>query len=355
MVSDNAGWKETMSEAPDNHSRNGKKLIVRVLIWTLLVAAVLSAAVYAAFKLSPWPAALIIRRTFDMEGVKVSQALERHVPAGISTILNQRYGKTDDESLDVYYPSAIEGSGKTLPAIVWVHGGGWIAGSKDQVANYLRVLAGKGYTVVGVDYSLAPASTYPTPVSQVLASLAYLEDNAGRLHINPSRIFLAGDSAGAQIAAQTANVISVPSYAEAVGVEPSIERSRLRGVILYCGPYDLGQAGNVGDFGAFVKTILWSYSGTKNFMNDPRFAHGSVINYVTPDFPPTFISAGNGDPLAPQSYAFADVLAGLGVYVDGLFFPAEYKPALQHEYQFNLDTDAGKHALERSLKFLSGL
>jgi acetyl esterase/lipase len=90
-------------------------------------------------------------------------------------------------------------------------------------------------------------------------------------------------------------------------------------------------------------------------MNDPRFAYGSVINYLTPDFPPTFISAGNGDPLLSHSLAFADVLRSRGVYVDSLFFTDDYSPALPHEYQFNLDTDAGNLALERSVKFLSGL
>ncbi|HVY55321.1 MAG TPA: alpha/beta hydrolase, partial [Thermodesulfobacteriota bacterium] len=313
------------------------------------------AAGYAAFKLSPWPAALIIRRTFDTEGEHVSHALEKHLPSGVSEFLDQRYDETDGESLDVFYPSDIEGSGKALTTIVWVHGGGWIAGSKDEVANYLRILAGKGFTVAGVDYSLAPARAYPTPVRQVLSALAYLGKNAERLHVDTSRIVLAGDSAGAQIAAQTANVISVPSYAEALGLKPTIDRSQLRGLILYCGPYDIRHAGNVGSFGAFVKTVLWSYSGTKDYMNDPRFALGSVIKFVTPDFPPTFISAGNGDPLMPQSRAFADVLANHGVRVDSLFFPDDYSPALPHEYQYNLDTDAGRLALERSVKFLSGL
>jgi acetyl esterase/lipase len=342
-----------MNEAGD---RRSKPVTIRVLLWILVVTVVLGAAVYVAFQVSPRPAVLIISRLFKSGGSKVSQELEKHVPDGITAKLDQRYDEADDDAyLDVFYPSEVERSGKQLPTIVWVHGGGWIGGSKDEIANYLRILAGKGYTVVGVDYSLAPEKTYPTPVRQVLAALAYLERNAESLHADTSRIILAGDSAGAQIAAQTANVISVPSYAAEVGVEPSIERPQLRGVILYCGPYDIGRVRPDGTLGIFVKTVLWSYSGRKDYMNDQRFARVSVINYVTPDFPPTFISVGNGDPLAPQSRAFADALAGLGVYVDSLFFPDDYAPALPHEYQFNLDTDAGRLALERSLKFLSGL
>jgi acetyl esterase/lipase len=195
---------------------------------------------------------------------------------------------------------------------------------------------------------LAPGDVYPTPVRQVNAAIAYLVRNAQRLHVDPLQLVLAGDSAGAHIAAQVANIVAVPSYAKAMAIVPSIRRSQLRGVILYCGAYDLKQARLDGPFGSFLKTVLWSYSGEKNFTNDPRFATASVINYVTADFPPAFISAGNRDPLLPQSRVFAEVLAGRGVLVERLFFPYHYKPELPHEYQFDLDTDAKRHLCEPS-------
>jgi acetyl esterase/lipase len=187
----------------------------------------------------------------------------------------------------------------------------------------------------------------------VNTALSYLVKHAKRLHIDPTRFVLAGDSGGAHIAAQLANVVGVPSYAEALGIVPSISRSQLAGMILYCGPYDVRQVKLDGAFGSFLKTVLWSYSGSKDFMNDPHFVTASVIKHVTAEFPPTFISVGNADPLEPQSRAFAEAVAGLGVHVDSLFFPKDYTPALPHEYQFNLDTEAGQLALERSVKFLS--
>src|SRR5690606_23112788 len=70
-------------------------------------------------------------------------------------------------------------------------------------------------------------------------------------------------------------------------------------------------------------------------------------------FPPTFISAGNADPLLPQSQALAERLTALGVAVDRLFFPANYEPELPHEYQFDLETPASRLALARSLEFLA--
>ena len=79
----------------------------------------------------------------------------------------------------------------------------------------------------------------------------------------------------------------------------------------------------------------------------------SVAPNVTKEFPPAFVSAGNADPLGPQSIAMADAIQGAGGKVERLFFPADYKPPLGHEYQFDLDTAAGKLALARSVKWLN--
>ena len=209
--------------------------------------------------------------------------------------------------------------------------------------------------MVGVDYSLAPRKTYPTPLRQVNAALAHLVKHAQALHVDASRIVLAGDSVGAHISAQIANIITSPEYANAVGIVPAIEPSQLAAAILYCGPYDVGAFKVDGALGWFMTTVLWSYSGSRNHTTNKEFALASVLHYVTPKFPPTFISAGNGDPLLPNSLAMADALAKEGVRVDRLFFAQEHTPTLPHEYQFNLDTDAGKLALARSLEFLSSI
>ena len=122
-------------------------------------------------------------------------------------------------------------------------------------------------------------------------------------------------------------------------------------MILYCGPYDLKTVNFDGAFGHFVRTAMWAYSGSKGFLQLSHLAPFSVLHYVTAEFPPTFISAGNGDPLLPQSRALADALTIQGVAVDSLF-SLDYNPGLPHEYQFNLDSDAGQLALDRSLAFI---
>jgi acetyl esterase len=332
--------------------RSKRSAWIGIAFSILIIVPVLLLATLVAFHVSPWPSALLIRRGFEKDALAVSQALEKHVPPALSAQLNEHYDPADpDALLDVFYPSAI--ADKPLPTIVWVHGGGWVSGSKEEIANYGKVLAGKGYTVVGVDYSLAPGKTFPTPIRQVNAALAYLVRNAERLRVDPEHFVLAGDSGGAHIAAVTANAITVPDYAKMLGIVPAIERRQIAALLLYCGPYTIDGVDLDGPFGAFLRTVLWSFSGSKDFKTDPKFAAAWVLKHVTAEFPPAFISAGNGDPLLPQSIAFADTLAGRGARVERLFFAREQRPALPHEYQFNLDTEAGRLALERSLAFVA--
>lgn len=306
-----------------------------------------------AFKLTPWPSALFIRYIFNKEGKKVNEQLKKHVPDGVTTISNEQYINADsDAKLDVYFPSSLSNTQKLLPVILWVHGGGWIAGSKEQMSSYCKILASKGFCVVAIDYSLAPGTTYPRPVVQTNKALEYINKHSQRFHADTTRFVLAGDSGGAHIVAQTANIITAPSYAKLVEVSPGIRNSQLSGLILYCGPYDAEFVDQKGEAGIFLETVLWSYSGKKDYNSVPGFKAASVIHYLTKDFPSSFISAGNGDPLLPHSQALVAKLNSLNVKVDTQFFRKDHSPSLPHEYQFNLDTSEGMLALENSVSFL---
>lgn len=322
-----------------------------ILLSVLGVVTGLIVAGYAAFQWSPWPSVLMIRYAFGKGSDAASQSLQKHVPPGIAAVLDQHYDEGDaDAYLDVFRPASA--GAQPLPTIVWVHGGAWVSGHRRDVANYARVLAGQGFTVAAVGYSIAPGRGYPVPVRQVNSALGYLVREAARLGVDPTRLVLAGDSAGAHIVAQVANAVAVPSYAKAVGLAPVIAREQLRGLLLHCGAYDAAQAKLDGAFGSFLRTVFWSYSGSKDFQHAPAFETASVRRYVTEAFPPSFITAGNGDPLEGQSRSMAETLMAKGVQVDSLFFPADQTPALPHEYQFNLDDAPGRLALERSLQFL---
>ncbi|SEL13578.1 alpha/beta hydrolase [Parapedobacter koreensis] len=340
------------SQTPANRQRKSSRL-KKIFIRTGIAAIGIFLLVFLAFKFSPWPSSLLIRYAFTKGAVKASDALAKHVPDGISQILEQQYDAKDkDAFLDVYYPSAIANTERQLPVIVWIHGGGWVSGRKEDIANYCKILAGKGYTTVSVDYSIAPEKQYPTPLKQINIALAYMVANAKRLHIDTTHFFLAGDSGGAHIAAQTGSIISNSDYARLLNIMPGIKLSQLSGLILYCGPYDAEHINLNGGFGSFLRSILWAYMGKKDFTKTPLFKTFSVINYIDSNFPPSFISAGNGDPLHTQSETLARKLALLNVQVDTLFFAPDYVPSLPHEYQFNMDIDAGKEALSQSLVFL---
>jgi acetyl esterase len=320
------------------------------LIGAMSVFLLLALGTYVAFRVSPWPGSLLIRYEFNRGGAKMAEGMKAHVPTGVTAIENQPYQPDNkDGYLDVFYP---DGTSKPLPAIVWVHGGGWVSGDKNDVDNYLKILAARGYTTIGVDYTIAPEAKYPGPILQLNDALDYLQQHADRLHIDTNQMVLAGDSAGSQIIAQMANAITSPAYASELAIRPALAADKLAGVLLNCGAYDLALPDYSGPFGSFLHTVLWAYSGTKDFLHDPKLAHASVVNYVTKDFPPAFITAGNVDPLLPQSIEFASKLQRLGVPVSTLFYPKEYTPELNHEYQFNLDTDGGKRALTQMTEFL---
>lgn len=304
--------------------------------------------------ITPWPSVLLIRYVFDSGAEKAALALASKVPEGISVESRLSYDEGDGDALfDIYRGADAIADG---PTIVWFHGGGFVSGRRGDVENYLKILAGRGFTVVNVDYTIAPEANYPTPVRQAHKALAYLAANAEKLRINPNKIVVAGDSAGAQIAAQTAAMVTNPEYSQKVGVRPGIGVERLAGALLHCGVYDVTVMGKGGGIlGWFVQSTVWAYSGMRDPSGDPLFATMSVSPHVTSKFPPTFISAGNADPLGPQSVALAGILERQGVAVSALFYPQEYQPPLAHEYQFDLDTDAGKLALERSVQWLNGL
>lgn len=301
----------------------------------------------------PWPFAFVVRFAFGRGGRRTASALAKHVRPGIASVRDERYGTGRDTRLDVYFPADGSGPRGPLPTVVWVHGGGWVAGSKDELANYLRILASHGYTVVGIEYSLAPRAVHPTQARQVMMALGHLQRNAARLRIDASQLVLAGDSGGAQIAAQVANAVTSSDYAGRLGILPTIDAYQLVAVVLCCGAYELTLRGSRTASGRrFTNASLTRYAGTSRYADDPTFALASVRRYVTESFPPAFVTAGNADPLLPESEALAEALRDKGVAVETLFFPPEHEPPSGHEYQFDLDTEAGRLALERIAAFL---
>ncbi len=304
-------------------------------------------------RIASWPAAMIIRTVFTRDARATVNEMAGHVP---SVRLRERrgvpYGKSGrSTTLDVFAPASATAP---LPTVVWIHGGAWISGSKEDVAPYLRILAAEGFAAIGVNYTRGPEGAYPLAVHQLVEALRVIDSRAEELGVDRRRIVLAGDSAGAQLASQLAALITNPAYAQEMGITPPLRPDQLVGVVLNCGVYDLGALSHVrGIIGWGFRSAMWAYSGTKDWADDVSGATMSTIDRVTPDFPPTYLSGGNGDGLTRvQSRPLAARLHALGVETTTLFWPDEHQPALPHEYQFHLDLPDAREALGRTLDFL---
>lgn len=311
-----------------------------------------------AFRLSPAPGAWLIRAVFDNNSAKTLAALEKHRPTeAVASIVDQQYRKDDNDAfLDVYHPASIK-KDEMLPTIIWTHGGAWLSGNKANDAPYYKLLAAEGFTVIALDYSLAPEHRYPTPVHQLNDAYAFIQANAERFHVDVNKFILAGDSAGAQLSSQMGAIITSSSYASTVGITPTLKPSQLKGLVLNCGIYMMDgltqpdpRLPKIVGWGDDIS--VWAYSGTKDF-TDPIIKQMSAYYHVTKEYPDVYISGGNGDPLTnAQAKPFVRLLESLEVPVTSLFFEDNHQPALPHEYQFNLDTVEGKMALQKTVEFV---
>lgn len=331
----------------------------KLFLWPAGIVVGLIIIVFLAFKVSPWPSAMLIRHIFTSNDETVLNALQKHTPpTPITVIANQKY-KSDNKNafLDVYTPTSIVQSDKNLPVIIWTHGGAWVSGDKADTSPYYKLLAAQGFTVVSLNYTRAPEKKYPAQIFELNEAHAYILSNSTRFHVDPLKIFLAGDSAGSQLSAQMAALITNPSYAKDIGITPALKPSQLAGAILFCGIYkveglteanpNLPKLINWGD-----DQVVWAFSGVRS-KSGPLIHQMSPYYHITKDFPATFISGGNGDPLTDkQSIPLASRLQSLGVSVTSLFYSIDHQPSLPHEYQFNLDTADGKQALTQLLQFL---
>ena len=103
------------------------------------------------------------------------------------------------QALDVYTPE--QPSGKSLSVMFWIHGGGWQAGDKSEVALKPKALTERGFVFVSTGYRLLPEVTMDELTDDIAKSLGWVYKNIAKHGGDPSRIFVGGHSAGAQLAA----------------------------------------------------------------------------------------------------------------------------------------------------------
>ncbi len=127
-----------------------------------------------------------------------SGAILKGTPTPIDQIRDTTFpGPAGPVPVRVYIPGQ-----SNLPVIIYYHGGGWVLGSLDSHDNICRSLAKKSSViVVSVDYRLAPEHAFPAAFDDAYATLVWVSQNAATFNGDKSRIFVAGDSAGGNLAA----------------------------------------------------------------------------------------------------------------------------------------------------------
>ena len=127
--------------------------------------------------------------------------------------LNISYGKLPEQKLDVY-TAAVTGDKSAAPVVIWVHGGGWRNGDKDNLSGkrLCKSWANHGVTMVNLNYRLTPSVVHPAHVEDVAAGIAWVHENIARFGGDSKRIFLLGHSAGAHLVALVA---TNPKYLQA--------------------------------------------------------------------------------------------------------------------------------------------
>lgn len=331
----------------------------RKLFWKaagaiLCGAGVLLGALVLYVVLTPHPAVWLLRNAFHEQAQIENVANYEDIKKNVVIHKDLVYPSADEKNAyDIYLP---KGAHQPLPTIVWVHGGAFVAGTKDGIENYAVMLANAGYAVVGVDYQWAPEIRYPGQVRQVQECLAQLSEVQEQYHLDLDRIVLFGDSAGAHIAAQAALLAVNPEYVKAIGASSSIRSQQLKGAVLYCGPYDVSKMLDTGskELDFFTSRIGWALMGEKNRKDGKMIRTTTIKDYVTADFPPVLISDGNTGSFESQGKELAEHLGQKGVAVTALFFEKEDYGEVGHEYQFSIaGGGAGTLCYEATLHFLS--
>lgn len=305
---------------------------------------------------SPNFVVMMLRKSFGGDPQVINPENYQEIRERVDIYKDLEYPSFDKRNkYDIYLPKDVQ---EELPTIVWVHGGAFVAGSKDGIENYAVMLADEGYAVVGVDYQWAPEIKYPGQVRQVEECLQQLKTVQGQYHLDLNNIILVGDSAGAHIAAQAVLLATNREYEKAIGVESTVDKSLLKGAILYCGPYDVSKMLNTGNdlFDFFASRIGWALLGNKNWKDGEMIKTTTIKDYATVDMPPCFITDGNSGSFESQGKELAAHLHTLGVDVTSLFFDKDKYGEIGHEYQFNIgDGGPGTICYEMTLDFLKSL
>ncbi len=211
------------------------------------------------------------------------------------------YGRAGKRALhlDLYRPK--HPAAEKLPVVVWIHGGGWRAGSKSSGKAVLPWFVRTGrYVGAAVEYRLTPEAIWPAQIHDCKAAIRWLRSNAARYGIDPRRIGVIGGSAGGHLAALLGTSGGVASLEGECG-SPG-HSSRVQAVVDFCGPTDLISIEEQKLLPP-VRQLLVDFLGGPVKEKRSQAQAASPANYITPDDPPVLLVHGTRDSIVPFQQA----------------------------------------------------
>jgi acetyl esterase/lipase len=263
------------------------------------------------------------------------------IPAGLTYLQDQLYCMPDKDTklmADVLLPKAGNGP---YPAVVCLHGGGWVKGSRKTNLPIMIKLAEAGYVAVSVQYRLAHEAPFPAAVHDVKCAVRWLRANAGVFKINSDRIAAFGYSSGGQLAGLLGLTTPLNGL-EGEGGFP-IFSSRVQVVVSYYGISDLAEWHK--DGGLLARFCLNKFMKDSPDKAAKLYEQGSLVSYARSDLAAVLLVHGTEDTLVPfkQSRSLEKKLKAAGAKVRLL--PIE---GAGH----NFDGEAEKEADAAAIKYL---
>jgi len=216
------------------------------------------------------------------------------------------------QKLDLYIPD----EGGPFPLIIWVHGGGYRMGSKEDYVPFKYLKA--GYAIASKNYRLSQHAVFPAQIEDVKAAVRWLRVRAVTYRLDPNLFGAWGSSAGGHLVGMLGTTGNISEFD--VGENPEVS-SRVQVVVDYFGPADFLQMDTQrlekGMRHDPVDSPESRLIGGPVQQNKELSAKANPVKYVTPDAPPFLIIHGDQDLLVPfqQSLLLKDALKKAGVPV----------------------------------------
>jgi acetyl esterase len=252
-------------------------------------------------------------------------------------------GPASSVPLRIYRP---EGEGPH-PALLYIHGGGWVVGGLDEYDDVCAKLAAHaGRVVVSVDYRLAPEHPFPAAVEDCYAALEWVHDNHALLHADPERVAVGGDSAGGNLTAATtlmARDRGGPAIERQLLIYPAVNSLELH----QYDSYEENAEGYFLEYGA----MEWFYDRYIQDPADNRNAYAFPIQARDlSGLPPATVVTAGFDPLRDEGIEYAERLAEAGVTVEH----EHYERMIHGFVSLSEEVDTGQAAIESLADGLAG-